>query len=115
MRTKTGIITSNKMAKTLVVKVDSYKNHPKYKKKYKVSKKFYAHTDDASKFQIGDLITIDIPNCRLHVNVSEEEFARRRENWSPPPKFSKGKGYLNVYTKLAQSANKGASWNYNVE
>jgi dihydroxy-acid dehydratase len=63
----------------------------------------------------GDLITIDIPNCRLHVNVSEEEFARRRENWSPPPKFSKGKGYLNVYTKLAQSANKGASWNYNVE
>ncbi len=58
MRTKTGIITSNKMAKTLVVKVDSYKNHPKYKKRYKVSKKFYAHTEDATQFNIGDTVTI---------------------------------------------------------
>ena len=58
MRTKNGIITSNKMAKTLVVTVSSYKNHPKYKKRYKVSKKFYAHTEDASKFNIGDKITI---------------------------------------------------------
>ena len=58
MRTKTGIITSNKMLKTIVVTVNSYKNHPKYKKRYKVSKKFYAHVDDASKFKIGDEITI---------------------------------------------------------
>ena len=58
MRTKTGIITSNKMAKTLVVKVDSYKNHPKYKKRYKVSKKFYAHVEDASQFNIDDPVTI---------------------------------------------------------
>lgn len=58
MRTKTGIITSNRMAKTLVVKVDSYKNHPKYKKRFRVSKKFYVHVDDASKFNIGDAVTI---------------------------------------------------------
>ena len=58
MRIKTGIITSNKMAKTLVVKVDTYKNHPKYKKRYRVSKKFYAHADDASKFNIGDTVSI---------------------------------------------------------
>ncbi|MDH5597186.1 MAG: 30S ribosomal protein S17 [Candidatus Peregrinibacteria bacterium] len=58
MRTKTGIITSNRMAKTLVVKVDAYKNHPKYKKRYRVSKKFYAHVDDASKFNIGDSVTL---------------------------------------------------------
>lgn len=58
MRTKTGIISSNKMQKTLVVTVDSYKNHPKYKKRYKVSKKFYAHVEDASKFNIGDAVTI---------------------------------------------------------
>ena len=58
MRTVTGIITSNKMAKTLVVTVNTYKNHPKYKKRYKVSKKFYAHTEDASQFNIGDKITI---------------------------------------------------------
>lgn len=58
MRTKTGLITSNKMAKTLVVTVNSYKNHPKYKKRYKVSKKFYAHVEDTSGYQIGDTITI---------------------------------------------------------
>lgn len=58
MRTKTGIISSNKMQKTLVVTVDSYRNHPKYKKRYKVSKKFYAHVEDSSKFNIGDAVTI---------------------------------------------------------
>lgn len=58
MRTKIGIITSNKMAKTLVVTVDSYKIHPKYKKRYKVSKKFYAHADKPETFNIGDTITI---------------------------------------------------------
>ena len=58
MRTINGIITSNKMAKTLVVTVHTYKNHPKYKKRYKVSRKFYAHVDDASKFNIGDSVTI---------------------------------------------------------
>ena len=57
-RTKTGIISSNKMQKTLVVVVNTYKNHPKYKKRYKVSKKFYAHVEDASAYNIGDEITI---------------------------------------------------------
>lgn len=58
MRTKTGTITSNKMAKTLVVTTITYKRHPKYKKRYQVSKKFYAHCDDTSKFNIGDEVTI---------------------------------------------------------
>ncbi len=58
MRTKSGIIHSNKMQKTLVVMVNSYKNHPKYKKRFKVSKKFYAHVDDASAYTIGDPVTI---------------------------------------------------------
>ncbi len=58
MRTKTGIITSNKMQNTLVVTVHSYKQHPKYKKRYRISKKFYAHCDDSSKYNIGDEVTI---------------------------------------------------------
>lgn len=58
MRTKTGLVTSNKMQNTLVVTVIAYKNHPKYQKRYQVSKKFYAHCDDSSKFNIGDEITI---------------------------------------------------------
>lgn len=59
MRTKKGIITSNKMDKTLVVTVTSYKMHPKYKKQYSVSKKFYAHCEDSSKFNIGDTVVIE--------------------------------------------------------
>ena len=59
MRTKTGIITSNKMQKTLVVMVTNYKSHPKYKKRYQVSKKFYAHCEDPSKYNIGDQVTIE--------------------------------------------------------
>lgn len=58
MRTKTGTITSNKMTKTLVVTVTAYKRHLKYKKRYQVSKKFYVHCDDSSKFNIGDEVTI---------------------------------------------------------
>ena len=58
MRTKTGTITSNKMQNTLVVTVTTYKTHPKYKKRYMVSKKFYAHCEDTGKFNIGDSVTI---------------------------------------------------------
>lgn len=46
MRTKTWIVTSIKMDKTAVVTIDSYKIHPKYKKKFKISKKFYAHDEN---------------------------------------------------------------------
>ena len=58
MRTKTGTIVSNKMAKTLVVRVDTYKVHPKYGKKYRTSKKFYAHTEDEKGFTEGQEVTI---------------------------------------------------------
>lgn len=58
MRLKTGTIVSKKMAKTLVVKVDTKRTHPKYKKKYLISKKFYAHVDDVAKFNEWDFVTI---------------------------------------------------------
>ena len=46
MRTKKGLVTSDKMNKTIVVSVHSYKSHPKYKKRYRVTKKFYAHDEN---------------------------------------------------------------------
>ena len=58
MRTKTGIVTSTKMDKTIVVTVDSYKTHPKYKKRYKDSSKFYAH-DELNSCVLGQTITIE--------------------------------------------------------
>lgn len=57
MRTKTGIVTSTKMQKTIVVSVESYKTHPKYKKRYKSTAKFYAH-DENSLAKLGDTVTV---------------------------------------------------------
>lgn len=57
MRTKTGVVTSTKMQKTIVVTIETYKTHPKYKKRYKSSTKFYAH-DENSAAQLGDTVTI---------------------------------------------------------
>jgi dihydroxy-acid dehydratase len=55
----------------------------------------------------GDLITIDIPNRRLHLHVSDEEIRDRHATWQrPSPRFKKG--YLALYSRLAESADKGA-------
>jgi small subunit ribosomal protein S17 len=57
MRTKKGTVTSDKMDKTIVVTVHNYKTHPKYMKRYRVSKKFYAH-DPNNTYKLGDTVTI---------------------------------------------------------
>ncbi|PIQ77931.1 30S ribosomal protein S17 [Candidatus Peregrinibacteria bacterium CG11_big_fil_rev_8_21_14_0_20_41_10] len=57
MRSKTGVVISNKMEKTIVVGVSYSKLHPLYKKAYTEQNKFYAH-DPEGKFQIGDAVTI---------------------------------------------------------
>lgn len=55
----------------------------------------------------NDMIKIDIPSKRLDLEVGEEELSRRREAWqAPPPRVRKG--YLFLYSQLAQSADKGA-------
>lgn len=57
MRTKKGIVVSDKMERTIVVKVDSYKTHSKYKKRFKVSSKYYAD-NPGNKYKAGDEVTI---------------------------------------------------------
>ena len=57
MRFKKGVVSSDKMDKTIVVSVQFYKSHAKYKKRFKVTKKFYAH-DEENKFKAWDLVTI---------------------------------------------------------
>ena len=55
----------------------------------------------------GDLITIDIPNRKLHLHVADEQIRARLEKWKrPEPKFKRG--YLALYARLAESADKGA-------
>jgi len=56
-----GIVVSDKMDKTIVVKVDSVKVHPMYKKRYTVSRKYKVH-DEKNKFKEGD--KVDFIECR---------------------------------------------------
>ena len=55
----------------------------------------------------GDKITLDINNYKIHLDVSDEELAKRRAEWkAPEPKVKTG--YLARYAKLVSSADKGA-------
>lgn len=55
----------------------------------------------------GDIISINIPENKLEVKVSDEELARRREKWQPrEPKVTTG--YLSRYRELVTSGNRGA-------
>ncbi len=53
-----GTVVSDKMAKTVVVAVIRLKKHPKYKKYFKVTKKFKAH-DEKNEYHIGDRVIIE--------------------------------------------------------
>lgn len=55
----------------------------------------------------GDMIQINIPENTLNVKISDEEMARRKENWQPKEK-EPVTGYLARYQKLVTSADKGA-------
>ena len=56
-----GTVVSDKMDKTVVVKVSRLKEHPRYKKKYEVDKKFKAH-DEEEEYETGDEVVIE--ECR---------------------------------------------------
>jgi small subunit ribosomal protein S17 len=56
--TKRGVVTSDKMDKTIVVKVDSLKKHPRYQKRYTSSKKYKVH-DEKNEYGIGDKVVIE--------------------------------------------------------
>jgi L-arabonate dehydrase len=54
----------------------------------------------------GDLIEVDVPGRRLHLDVSDAELAARRANWQPPaaPK----RGWYKLYVDHVQQAHLGA-------
>jgi len=60
-KTLTGTVVSDKMDKTIVVKVDRVKLHPVYRKRMKVSKKYKVHDPD-SKYKVGD--KVQFVECR---------------------------------------------------
>ena len=53
-----GIVVSDKMQKTIVVEVETIKEHPKYKRRYKSHTKFKAH-DEKQEYHVGDKVVIE--------------------------------------------------------
>lgn len=56
-----GSVISDKMDKTVVVRVDHVRRHPKYQKQYTVSKKYKVH-DGANAHKLGDIV--EFIECR---------------------------------------------------
>jgi small subunit ribosomal protein S17 len=56
-KTRVGVVTSNKMEKTITVAVVRKLKHPKYGKFLKKTKKFHAH-DEKNECNIGDTVKI---------------------------------------------------------
>jgi dihydroxy-acid dehydratase len=62
----------------------------------------------------GDEISIDIADRKLHLNLSDRQIEERLARWQrPEPKFKRG--YLALYSRLAESADKGAIIRHKIE
>lgn len=51
-----GEVVSDKNDKTIIVKVESVKKHPKYQKRYVVSRRYKVH-DEKNEYKVGDKVS----------------------------------------------------------
>jgi len=59
----------------------------------------------------GDHITVDVPARRIHLEVSDEELARRKAAWQPPaPRFERGYGWM--FSRHILQANEGCDFDF---
>jgi dihydroxy-acid dehydratase len=59
----------------------------------------------------GDSISVDVPNRGITLNVAEDELARRRAEWTPPPaRFERGYGWM--FSRHIQQADKGCDFDF---
>ncbi|MEO6931297.1 MAG: IlvD/Edd family dehydratase [Chitinophagaceae bacterium] len=59
----------------------------------------------------GDFIELDVVNRSIHLDVSEDELARRRKNWKQP-RLATDRGYVNLYVRTVTQADKGADLDF---
>ncbi|MCZ8093003.1 L-arabinonate dehydratase [Acidovorax sp. 56] len=61
--------------------------------------------------QTGDLITVDVPARRIHLEVSDAELERRRAAWvPPPPRFERGYGWM--FSRHILQADQGCDFDF---
>ena len=58
----------------------------------------------------GDVIELDVPGRRLHLDVPDEELARRREGWRAPQ--APARGWAKLYVDHVQQAHRGADLDF---
>ena len=61
--------------------------------------------------QDGDSITLDVPNHILQLNISDEELARRKKEWTPPVHFAE-RGYVHIYQQHVEQPHLGADLDF---
>ncbi|WP_430522975.1 dihydroxy-acid dehydratase [Ponticoccus litoralis] len=59
----------------------------------------------------GDMITVDIPGRRIHMEVSDEELARRRALWTPPEDPYQ-RGFGKMYMSHVSQAHDGCDFDF---
>jgi len=57
----------------------------------------------------GDFIELDVPNRRLHLDISEEELEQRRNEWTPPTPVAT-RGYVRIFLDHVQQADEGVDF-----
>jgi len=59
----------------------------------------------------GDRITVDVPARTIHLEVSDEELARRKAAWTPPPaRYERGYGWM--FGRHILQANEGCDFDF---
>lgn len=59
----------------------------------------------------GDRITVDVPARTIHLEISDEELAARRQAWSPPPpRYERGYGWM--FGRHIKQANDGCDFDF---
>ncbi|HYM48738.1 MAG TPA: dihydroxy-acid dehydratase, partial [Burkholderiaceae bacterium] len=59
----------------------------------------------------GDRITVDVPARRIHLEVSDQELARRKAAWTPPPKrYERGYGWM--FSRHILQADQGCDFDF---
>jgi dihydroxy-acid dehydratase len=59
----------------------------------------------------GDRITVDVPARRIHLEVGDEELARRRAAWAPPPpRYERGYGW--IFSRHILQADQGCDFDF---
>jgi len=59
----------------------------------------------------GDIVTIDVDQRSIRMEVSDEELERRRREWTPPPpRYERGYGW--AFSKHIQQADEGCDFDF---